>query len=131
MPARVTHPAVRNDPPVADDWGMVVRPILGGIPIIVVSQAQPSIATHSVVAASVVTVTALVANAARLGAAFHNNSAARVIYLRLGAGAALGAYTVRLGPRAFYEIPWPTYTGIVTVIWGPGAGGDLQVTELT
>lgn len=129
---RVTHPAVRNDPPDADDWGTVVRPIGGGVgPPIIVAQVQPTTATHTIVAASAVTVVALAANAARLGVTFFNNSASRVIYLRLGLGASSAAFTVRLMPRGFYEVAWPTYTGVVTAVWGGGAGGDLQVTELT
>lgn len=129
---RVTHAAVRNDPPDADDWGLVTRPIGGGVgPPIVVSQVQPTIATHTIVPASLVTVVVLAANPARLGMTFFNNSPGRLVYLRLGLGAAVGAFTVRMMPRSFYEPAWPTYTGVVTAIWPAGAGGDLQITELT
>ncbi len=128
---RVTHASVRNDPPDADDWGLITRPIGGGPgPPIIVSQVQPAIGVQTVVPASAVTVTLLAANAGRLGATFYNNSPSRLIFLRLGAGASLATFTVRMMPRSFYEVEWPTYTGIVTGIWNV-ASGDCQVTELT
>jgi hypothetical protein len=125
----VTHPSVRNDPPDPDDWGVVVRPI--GIGVIIVSQTQPTTATHTVVVATVVPTVLLAANAVRLGAVFYNNSAGRFLFLRLGAGATTVAFSVRIGPQGFYEVEWPTYTGIVTGVWSAGAPGDAQITELT
>ena len=127
---QVTAPCTRDDPPDLDDFGLCVR-IVGGIgPIVIVSQVQPTIGVQTVVPASAVTVTLLAANGARLGASFYNNSPSRFIFLRLGAGASTAVFTVRMAPRSFYEVEWPTYTGIVTGVWNI-ATGDCQVTELT
>ena len=126
---KVTGARTRNDPPVATDWGLVVRPIFGG-PILV-TVVGPTIGVTTIFPASVVPAVILVANAARLGATVFNDSASRFLYLKLGAGVAVGSYTVRLGPRSYFEVPFPVYTGVIEGVWSAGAPGFATVTELT
>jgi hypothetical protein len=76
------------------------------------------------------TTTLLSANTSRLKAAFYNDSTA-TLYLALASGASTTAYTVQLGPGAYYEIPGDcVYTGIITGIWS-AATGACRITELT
>jgi hypothetical protein len=90
----------------------------------------PGTGTQSSVASSASSVTLLAANAARKQATFFNDSTA-TLYLLLGTGpASATAYTVQLLPQAYFEIPWPVYTGQVTGIWS-AANGNCRVTELT
>ena len=69
----------------------------------------------------------LAANAERTGATFFNDSNA-ILYLKLGDGAALTSYTVRMMARDYYELPY-NYTGAVHGIWA-NANGFCRVTEL-
>ncbi len=125
----VSHPAVRNRVPDADDWGIVSR-VIGGGGFVIVDQIRPSISTVTGVPRSAVTVTLLAANALRRGAFFYNNSPGRM-FIKLGAGALTSSFTVSMTRGGFYEVQWPTYTGIITGIWTAGGAGDVQVTELT
>lgn len=131
-PARalVTYPVVRNDDPAPDDWGAVVRPIFTGPPI-PVTIAGPTVGTLTIVPASLVTVVLLAANANRLGAFIHNNSASRFLYVRLGLGATTAAFTTRVPPQSLFTLPFPAYTGVITGVWTAGGPSDAQVTELT
>jgi hypothetical protein len=126
-------PMVRRTAPALDDAGVVAR-ILGAVigPVNVDIRPATSAVVTSV-AASVVTVTLLAANLGAIPrqASFYNDSPARVIFLKLGAGASTVSFTVRLMPRAFYEITDPGFDGIVTGVWSAGAGGFCRVTELT
>jgi hypothetical protein len=128
MAGRVTGPNTRNDPPVASDWGMVVRPIG---PIGPVTFAQPTLGTVTTVPAAAVATTLLLANAARLGAIIENGSASRFLYVKLAAGVTSSSYTVRLGPRSYFELPFPIYIGLIEGVWTAGVGGFAVVTELT
>lgn len=84
--------------------------------------------TQSSVAGSASAVTLLVANAARVGATFFNDSTA-ICYLILSSTTpTTSAYTVQLGPYDYYEVP-ARYTGIVKGIWA-SATGNMRVTEL-
>lgn len=105
--------------------GLVVR-IAGSV---TVALAQPTTGTVTSVAVSTTVATALAANTARLGATFWNDGAAQV-YLRLSAGATTALFTVRLSRFGFYELAFPVYTGIVTVITAAGTA-TLLATELT
>src|SRR3972149_1742930 len=115
----VSSPAIRNDPPVATDWGMVVR-IIGGIivvgPVIVDFETFGTAVVTSVPIA-VVSTTLLAANAARRNAVFHNDSVNRFLYLKWGSPASTVSYSVRIGPQGHYELPLPIYNGIITGIW--------------
>jgi hypothetical protein len=125
----VSHPAVRDRIPDFDDWGIVARTIGGG-GFVIADQIRPTIATRTVVPQGVVSVTFLVASANRRGTNFYND-ASSPLYIALGAGASLASYTVKIMPAGFYEVAWPTYTGIITGLWGAAGAGTCQVTELT
>jgi hypothetical protein len=79
------------------------------------------------VPASLANQTALFPNASRVGAAFFNEGSATA-FLKFGIGATLTNYTVQLGQKAYYELPY-TFTGRVDVIFN-GTTGNLRVTEL-
>lgn len=125
-------PTVRRDAPEPDDAGVVAR-ILGAVigPVnIDIRPATTSIVTS--VPAAVVTTTLLAANLGaipRVGMFF--NDANRPLFLKLGVGATLASYTVRISPNGFYEMTDPGFDGIVTGIWSAGAAGSVLVTELT
>jgi hypothetical protein len=107
---------------------MVVR-LIG--PIVISGIAGAANSTVTSVPLSVVPVLLLAANANRVGATFFNSSANRFLYLKLGAGASLVSFTVRIGPNGFYEIEFPGYTGDVTGVWNAAGAGACLVTELT
>lgn len=128
----IAGPAVRNTPPDADDWALVVRPIIAGIPIIVVSVLGPTIGVTTTIPGTAVPVVFLAANAARLGATINNDSPNRFLYIKLGAGVGLASYSVRIGPHGYYELPFPAYTGVIEGVWNAVTPGDFAtVTELT
>lgn len=127
MSVVVSAPAVRNDPPVPTDWGMVVR-LVG--PIVITGIAGAANSTVTSVPQSAVPVALLAANANRVGATFYNASAG-FLHLKLGAGASVVDFTVRIGPNSFYEIEFPGYTGAVTGVWTAAGAGACLVTELT
>ena len=129
----VGAPNVRNDAPVATDYGTVVRPIGpgpgGATPVIPV----PADGALTTVAASGVSVTLLAANAARTGFSVRNTSATAVLYLRMTTVAAPATptlHSVALIPGAYYEDPY-RYTGPVTGIWATVilAGDAAVITE--
>lgn len=117
--------AVLTTAPAANAAGLVVR-VAGTIATTI---AQPTTGTVTSVACSTAVATALALNTTRLGASFWNNGNANV-YLRLGAGATVALFTVRISNKGFYELQFPAYTGIVTAITSAGAA-TLLVTELT
>ena len=81
------------------------------------------------VAASVSSVTLLAANTGRRGGTFYNDSSA-TLYLKFGASASSTDFTVPLIAGAYYEMPWPVYTGLVAGVWA-SATGAARVTELS
>lgn len=86
------------------------------------------------VATNVANVTLQAVNAGRIGWAIQNNATTN-LFVKLGAGANIGAgtesFTVRMVPNAYYELPFG-YTGIIDGIWdGADATGEALVTELT
>lgn len=123
---------VLDVPPVATDWGMLVR-IIGGIPgPSTVDLETFGTATMSQVPASLVSVVLLAANTNRKAAIFFNETPSRFLYLAYGAVSSTAAFVVRLGPRSYHEIPSPgLYNGVVSGIWTAGAGGFCAVTEVT
>jgi hypothetical protein len=97
-------------------------------PALPTQPAGAATATTSNVAASATSVQLLAANAARKGATCYNDSAADC-YLKLGTTASATSFTVKLGPFAYYEIPFG-YTGRVDGVWSSAAGA-ARVTELS
>ncbi|TFH21766.1 MAG: hypothetical protein E4H03_09895 [Myxococcales bacterium] len=127
---RVTGANTRNDPPVASDWGLVVR-IVGPIVVGPVTFVQPTIGTVTTIVASVVPSVYLAANAARLGAIIQNDSPSRFLFVKLAAGVSPVSYTVRIGPRSYFEVPFPAYTGVIEGVCTVGGASFAVVTELT
>ena len=80
------------------------------------------------VAASTANATALFPNSNRVGAIFFNEGSSTA-FLKFGIGATQVNYTVQLGAKAYYELPF-TYQGQVDVIFSTNTG-NLRVTELT
>lgn len=109
--------------------GGTATDVSGGNPLPVTSSATAA-GTGAVtsVAASVVSVSLLVANAARLGATIQNDGADN-LYLCLGATSSLAAFTVKIPPQGYYEVPY-RYTGAISGIWDV-ATGSARITELT
>lgn len=84
------------------------------------------------VPASIVNVTLLASNLDRLGAYLVNDSPTANLFLKFGATASITSYTVKIPPLAYYEFPWPCYTGQVDGIWDVAVFGDeARITELT
>jgi hypothetical protein len=128
----ITGAAVRNTPPDPDEWALVVRPIIAGIPVIIIAIAGPTAGVTTTIPISVVPAVFLAANAARLGATINNNSPNRFLYVKLGAGVGLASYSVRIGPQGYFELPFPAYTGVIEGVWNAVTPGSFAtVTELT
>jgi hypothetical protein len=107
---------------------LVVRPIG---PFGPVTFAQPVLGVVTTIAASVVPSVYLAANAARLGAIISNDSTSRFLFVKLAAGVSAVSYTVRIGPRGYYELPFPAYTGVIEGVFTAGGPSFATVTELT
>lgn len=72
----------------------------------------------------------LAANPARKGAYITNNGSANM-YLAYGPTASLTAFTVKIAPGGFFELPTtPVWQGAVSAIWD-AANGNAQVTEVS
>lgn len=73
----------------------------------------------------------LAANDNRLYASVYNNGSAN-LFLAWGPLAGLAAFTARVVPGAFYEVPHGRnpYLGQLSGIWA-GTGGNAQITEAT
>lgn len=94
-------------------------------------QSTSATGTLSSVAASTSTATLLVANSARVGFSLYNDSTTATLYLALGSGASLSAFTLKMAPGGYYESPVGfSYTGIVTGVWS-AASGNARLTECT
>jgi len=129
MTVRATEDGtVRDDPPVANDYGLVVRP-LG--PVTFVPESTTAVVTS--VPASLVSVSLLAANANRIGFSIRNTSMNAVLYIlanSTGGPASSTNHSVMLLPGAYYEDPY-RYVDEVFGIWDAGIMmGELAlVTE--
>ncbi|MEH2453848.1 hypothetical protein [Nostoc sp.] len=72
--------------------------------------------------------TILAANSNRKGAIIWNDSTAS-LFLEFGAAAATNAFTAKLNPGGYYEVPF-RYTGVISGLWS-AANGNALVRELT
>jgi hypothetical protein len=108
---------------------IVNNPDIGGSSIQTVEILKSTVGTQTSVASSATNVTLLAANANRLGASIHNDSASATLFVRLQATATTSNFTVKLFPDSYYEVPFQ-YTGIIDGIWS-AAVGSARVTELT
>ena len=94
-----------------------------------VNLSKAATATVTPVPSAVTATTLLAANAARLGAAFFNDSTA-LLYLKWGAAPSTASYTVKVAAGQYYELPGPfVYSGIVTGVWA-AANGNVLTTEV-
>jgi hypothetical protein len=84
-------------------------------------------ATVTEVSSSATTVTIQAANVNRRALTVFNEST-KNLYVKLGTGASATSFTVKMGARAYWEVPG-NYTGIVTGIWD-SANGSAWVTEI-
>ncbi len=135
--------------PKIGDLGMVVYPIWGSgsepLPVSIVSggfsfsgslaisgsgdPVRPGSDAHFFVTASLSSQVLLAANGIRRMATVFNDSN-RNMYLKIGDGASTGSWDVRMPPNAYFELPYPAYTGPLTAIWSGGAIGQARVLEL-
>lgn len=150
MPQPVRKPFVGqapilNEPPAADDWGQITRPIFdvpipiegtpGGVPVPVV--VTPAVAPHTgtvhrVPVSSLVSVSLAADNLGREGLKIYNDSR-RPLLVRVAAGACtLANWTAKLYKDDILVVPNGGYTGAISGMWlGADAAGGAQVTEWT
>ena len=95
----------------------------------VANPTQPTTGTTTSVASNVANVTLLAANANRKGAMITNDGSNN-LFLKLGATASSTSFTAKLIAGAYYELPYPVYTGVIDGIWDV-ATGSARITELT
>lgn len=135
--------------PKIGDLGMVVYPIWGSgsepLPVSIVSggfsfsgslslsassdPTRPATDTHFFVTASLNSQVLLYSNTIRRMATVYND-ANKNMYLKVGDGANTGSWDVRLPPNAYFELPYPAFTGPLTAIWVSGTIGQARVLEL-
>ncbi|MHC5594730.1 MAG: hypothetical protein ACYTXC_01955 [Nostoc sp.] len=84
--------------------------------------------TPSTVNSSTSNQTILAANNSRKGATVWNDSTAN-LFLEFGATATTSAFTAKLSPSGYYEVPF-NYTGVISGIWS-GVNGNALVREFT
>ncbi len=96
---------------------VVQRPAVGG-------------AALANVADSATSVTLQAANTARRGWTVFNDSISD-LYVKFGATASATSFVVKLLGGQYYEMPSPTYTGVIDGIWSADSTGSARVTELT
>jgi hypothetical protein len=93
--------------------------------------ARTATGTKSTVNSGIASANILASNASRKGATITNTDA-NVLYLDLSGGTASStSYSVAVASGGFYELPWPTYTGLITGIWAADGAGAALVTEFT
>jgi hypothetical protein len=88
---------------------------------------RPIVATSTSVAAAAADTQLLGVAPLRAGATIFNDSTA-LLYLKLGTGASTTSFTVRLGARDYYEVPFG-YAGAVHGYWA-SATGAARITEV-
>ena len=94
------------------------------------TELAPLSSSTSQVPRTVATVSLASANLERKGWIIHNDSPGR-LYIKLGAGASSTDYSVKMHPRATYELPFPTYLGEITGVWASAGAGFAAITEMT
>ena len=93
-------------------------------------ETRPSTSAVTSVNDTAVSTTLLAANANRLGAFIFNDSTV-ALYVKFGTTASSTDFTVKLDPQAYYEVPFPVYSGRIDGIWASDAAGAARITELT
>lgn len=92
------------------------------------AELRPSTATTTNVDASVFETVLLASNASRKSAGLINTSA-KILLIKLGTGIGSRNFSYLVQPGASWNLPAPTYTGVVTGIW-VGLDGGALVTEM-
>ncbi|MFK0732081.1 MAG: hypothetical protein ACFKPT_13860 [Gloeotrichia echinulata GP01] len=94
----------------------------------VISSIQSNTSSPTSITGSTTSQTLIAANTSRKGATIWNESAFNM-YIEFGAVASLTAFTVKLLPSGYYEVPF-NYAGVLACIWD-GVNGNALVRELT
>jgi hypothetical protein len=58
------------------------------------------------------------------------NESSEFLYLKFGTGVSSTSFSVKLPPRAFYELNFPQYTGVITGVWKSAGAGAALITEV-
>jgi hypothetical protein len=95
---------------------------------VAVSFPTSNVATRTVIAASVTSVSLVSSNPARKGITIWNNSTAN-LYIDFGANPSTSSFAVKISADGYYELPY-SYTGSIGAIWD-AANGSALVRELT
>lgn len=98
----------------------------GSVTVTVVAPTTPVV---TAVPQTIVSGALLAANPNRKQASIYNEQG--VLYVKLGAGAALNDYSFAMGPGHLYELNFPVYVGQITGVWSSTGSGFARVTELT
>jgi hypothetical protein len=94
---------------------------------VTISESTSGTSTPTTVASSATSVTILASNSNRKGATIWNDSTA-TLFLEFGATATTSAFTAKLSPSGYFEVPFH-YTGVISGIWS-AANGNALVREL-
>lgn len=124
-----TAPAVSQPVPVTASNPLPVTIAGSGGGDVEIVYAPVSAATISAVASGVVSATLLAANASRRGATITNTDA-NALYVKYGSTASATSFTVTIPANGYWEMPYPTYTGIITGIWAADGTGSAIITEM-
>ena len=114
---------IRDDDPVAGDWGLVVRPFGGTAP-----SPRGTTAVLSTVLFSNLSVVIRAANAASPGFSVKNTSTSSLWLSLSGPAAVNGPASVELVPGAYYESPF-NFQGQCQGIWDTAVDGAALVTD--
>lgn len=90
----------------------------------------PATGTLTNVNASATSVTLLASNTSRKQAIFFNDSSANLYLGYTSSAVSVTSYSIRIPGGAYYEAPWPVYTGQINGIWD-AVIGTVRITEMT
>lgn len=99
----------------------------GGIVAVSNTGSKTAVISITTVVSTVGLVTLLTNNASRLTGSFYNDSTVP-LFIKLGASANTGSYTLKMTSSSYFELPQPVYTGIITGIW-QSANGYVAISE--
>lgn len=135
--------------PQVGDLGLAVYPIWSSgsvpLPVAIVSggfsfsgslqlsassdPTRPASDYHTFVTASLGSTVLAYSRTDRRMATVYNDST-KNMFLKLGDGANTGSWDVRMPPNAYFELPYPAFTGPLTAFWASGSVGQARVLEL-
>jgi len=94
--------------------------------------AYSTTGTESSVSATTTPSTVLLAaNTSRKGATIYQDdvTGGSILYVALNSTCTTSAYTLKMSPMGYYEVPYG-YTGIITGVWS-AATGNARIVEMT